>query len=115
MILSLQLLDPICYMLSSRLVAPDSVAVGFTAIRSCTLARRSLSHVLAVWVDGKTVIAQNGRMAAVRGTACYPCISEDSRLEGHTILLTFLSVSAISADYPGTRISYISHIRDWMY
>lgn len=35
------------------------------------------------------MIAQNGRIAAVRGTNCYPCISEKSRPEGHTVLLTF--------------------------
>ena len=96
-------------------MAPDSVAVGITAIRSPTLARRSLPHILAAPIDGKTMIAQNGRMAAVRGTICYPCISEESRLEGHTILSNSLSVPVIPLDYPGTRISYISHLSDRMY
>ena len=44
------------------------------------------------------MIAQNDRIAAVRGTNCYLCISEKSRLAGHTVLLTFPSVPASPSD-----------------
>ena len=44
------------------------------------------------------MIAQNDRIAAVRGTNCYPCIPEKSRLEGHTVLLTFPSVPTSPSD-----------------
>lgn len=44
------------------------------------------------------MIAQYDSMAAVKGTNCYPCISEKSRPEGHTVLLTFSSVPASPSD-----------------
>lgn len=59
---------------------------------------RSQSPVLVAHFNGGTMIAQNDRVAAVSGTNCYPCISEKSRLEGHTVLSTFPSVPASPSD-----------------